>query len=139
MNEIEKMYKNAGIEPIAEYCKHQCNNEFDDDACIGCKYIEKVEYPPFTAEKVICLLEWEANRGIIDIKHSQNGYQLFTYIHTGNYGKSIIDAVASYFCVKWQDLTEEEKRHIKEILERVNTYLTDFEESLNDRKLTFIT
>ena len=30
MSEIEKMYENAGIKPIAEYCKHQCNNEFDE-------------------------------------------------------------------------------------------------------------
>jgi hypothetical protein len=106
MSEITKLYENCGIEiPIARLKILK-----DDNGKIFTR-------PPFTAEKVICLLEWEANRGIIDIKHSQKGYQLFTYIHTGNYGKSIIDAVASYFCVKWQDLTPEEKQQIKEILE----------------------
>ena len=116
MSEIEKMYENAGINKIGikrcsgikqGICQHNCNE------CESFDY----KYPPFTAEKVICLLEWEANRGIINIKHSQKGYQLFTYIHTGNYGKSIINAVASYFCVKWQDLTSEEKQQVKEILE----------------------
>ena len=136
MSEIEKMYKNAGVEPVYEDCciitdkylnyttelsyedlmDKECphNQECTDE----CEYAyNKIVYPPFTAGKVIRLLEWEANRGIIDIKHSQKGYQIFTYIHTGNYGKSIIDAVANYFCVKWQDLTDAEKAQIKEILE----------------------
>lgn len=47
--ELEKQFfETFGIEPIAEYCKHQCNNELDESACIGCKYIEKVEYPQIT-------------------------------------------------------------------------------------------
>ena len=68
MSEIEKMMQNAGIEPIAEYCKHQCNNEFDDDACIGCKHIEKVEYPPFTAEKQIEIIK------VISTNHISGNY-----------------------------------------------------------------
>ena len=118
MSEIEKMYEIAGVEYYDRY--FSCLKDEDltcQDNCEICDNAKEVKcYPSFTAEKVICLLEWEANRGIIDIKHSQKGYQLFTYIHTGNYGKSIIDAVASYFCVKWQDLTSEEKQQIKEIL-----------------------
>ena len=120
MSEVTKLYDKAGIAKTGirkcttcEYldCENYCFIS-ENNKCDKFSY----QYPPFTAEKVIYLLEWEANRGIIDIKHSQKGYQLFTYIHTGNYGKSIIDAVASYFCVKWQDLTEEEHRQIKEIL-----------------------
>lgn len=58
--ELEKKFFNTfGIEPIAEYCKHQCNNELDESACIGCKYIEKVEYPQITDKQyleLICVL-----------------------------------------------------------------------------------
>lgn len=47
--ELEKQFFDTyGIEPIAEYCRHQCNYELDESACIGCKYIEKVEYPQIT-------------------------------------------------------------------------------------------
>lgn len=120
MSEITKLYRNAGVEQTQDITCGDCefvNYPEENKPCNACTQYGIKHYPPFTAEKVIRLLEWEANRGIIDIKHSQKGYQIFTYIHTGNYGKSIIDAVASYFCVKWQDLTEEEKQQIKEILE----------------------
>ena len=131
MSEVAKMYENAGIEPIAEYCKHQCNNEFDDDMCIGCKYIEKVEYPPFTAEKQLLLLQLLAR---ID---SADYFQFFfyeikqewvfrlnmltelscesAYIYESR-NKNFDECIAGLINIIWQDLTEEEKQEIKRIL-----------------------
>ena len=109
MSEIEKMMQNAGIEPIAEYCKHQCNNEFDDDACIGCVHIEKVEYPPFTAEKQLKLIElfissiwWE-------------NLQIF-YKILGSSLLNFEDKLAKIVNYLWRSLSEEEKQSIADIL-----------------------
>ena len=105
MSEIEKMMQNAGIKPIAEYCKHQCNNEFDDDACIGCKYIEKVEYPPFTAEKQIEILKI--------IVHSYG----FNSLDKPIWDKGWDIAIAKLVNFYWEVLTTKEKQQVKGILE----------------------
>ena len=132
MNEIEKLYENAGVEPIAEYCKHQCNNEFDDNACIGCKHIEKVEYPPFTAEKQIELIKLLAHKDYdkdallininasnytyfsLGINSSDDGNGLYEDYCFGS--KQFDEALAGVVNLIWQDLTEEEKQQIRDIL-----------------------
>lgn len=129
-SEIEKLYKNSGIEPIAEYCKHQCNNEFDDNACIGCKHIEKVEYQPFTAEKQIELIKWlgKNKHGIgIDFFElaNPNGetvwnigveFQWEEYNYVFEH-QDFAEALAGLVNQIWQYLIEEEKQEIKRILE----------------------
>lgn len=118
MSEIEKMYENAGVEPIAEYCKHQCNNEFDDDMCIGCKYIEKVEYPPFTAEKQILLFQWLLDKTDLYLHRHKTD---FTYsIASGdiavNKYKDFKESIAEFINTLWQDLTETDRNEIRDIL-----------------------
>ena len=73
----KKFFETFGIEPIAEYCKHQCNNELDESACIGCKYIEKVEYPQITDKQyleLICLLT--KSKAMLPIICSENTQDL---------------------------------------------------------------
>ena len=99
MSEIEKMYKNAGIEPISEYCKHQCNLEFNDNACIGCKYIEKIDYPPFTAEKQIELIKF--------LLKNYEGVDI---------DKSFEESLAEAINEVWADMPEEYQQQVKGIL-----------------------
>ena len=118
MSEIEKMMQNANIEPIAEYCKHQCNNEFDDDACIGCKHIEKVEYPTFTAEKQIAILKFCLKWGQVHILQGiDNEYRIENSCYRQGYQPTLADAIANYINEKWEKLTPEEKQQVKGILE----------------------
>lgn len=142
MSEIEKLYENAEIEPIAEYCKHQCNNEFDDNACIGCKHIEKVEYPPFTAEKQIAVLMFILNkfgdigfqkmyliRGndestrknfikcLCDCEHETwDSRPVDFYYQNGASGDNLEESLAGLINKLWQDLTDQEKDKIRGIL-----------------------
>lgn len=115
MSEITKLYKNAGIEPIAEYCKHQCNNEFDDNACIGCKHIEKVEYPPFTKEKQIELIKLLA-KGEVKINNEDDEYEFSIFNTVSNFG-SFEESLADLTNRMWRHLTEREKQQVKGILE----------------------
>lgn len=119
MNEIEKLYENAGIEK-RKFC------EFDPD-CIyflskycELKYDIKCEnyiYPPFTAEKQIKLLEF-------DYKYSRVpaiGYiiELKKY-DCPHYDYGAFDTFQEVLCAEinyhWQFLTEQEKEQIKKIL-----------------------
>ena len=58
MNEIEKLYENAGVEPIYPYTK-----------C----------YPDFTAEKQLELIKWLSKRRLLNVVFSndKNTYQFF--------------------------------------------------------------
>ena len=103
MYEIEKMFENAGVKPIniAEY---------------GSTYIpEKIEingkpYPPFTAEKQLKILCF-----IVNNKHSVTfhdrvfGYDKLTLEKTQENLAWAINRI-------WQDLTEGERKQIKEVL-----------------------
>ena len=124
MSEITKLYENAEIKPIAEYCKHQCNNEFDDDACIGCVHIEKVEYPPFTAEKQIELIKLLGNVRdyTVEIDKFKGVYYVGCRSAGSNdklWGSSNVfeDALAELINETWFCLTPEEKQQVKGILE----------------------
>jgi hypothetical protein len=95
MNEIEKMYKNAGVKPICDgldcwTCIAKCNNG---------------KYPEFTAEKQIEL-----------IKEIYLGYPL--QYASGNYDNlSFEEGLAYRINNSWEDLMEKQKQQIKEILE----------------------
>lgn len=100
MNEIEKMYMNAGI--VQKRCK--------DYSCIVCdKNKDCNKYPPFTAEKVLKVIVFFLNKGIeLDFSVLEN-----TKISVENFKECIAQMGAKY----WQDLTEEEKQQVKGILE----------------------
>ena len=126
-DKIIKLYENAGIKPIAEYCKHQCNNEFDDDACIGCVHIEKVEYPPFTAKKQIELIKWlirhRFNFMVYELAEKDFTFEVinkrlkptsqFVSLSENNFEEGLAKVLNCF----WQDLTAEEKQQVKGILE----------------------
>ncbi len=111
MNEVEKMYKLANIK-AKEYCDR------DSDACMNCcpewknrqdcwKY--KSIMPPFTAEKQIQLILFILNT----FKQGFNCRVEGGKISLDTLARGIAQEVVN--C--WQNLTEEEKQQIKEILE----------------------
>lgn len=96
--EVEKMYRNAGL----FYC-----NKCRHDSELDCIYMCESKYPSFTAEKLIKLEMFLINKGDFDIK---KGSVDITF-------ESFTSCIAGLINNLWQDLTEEEKEQIKEILE----------------------
>lgn len=120
MSEIEKMYENAGIKPFksCEFCTQKsvdCLKENISNITCG---LSSDEYPPFTAEKQIELIKWLIRYDAIYINYNNNKYNFNTLYYYGEYKKDFEEALASVINNElWQDLTEEEKQQIKEILE----------------------
>lgn len=124
MNEIEKMYENAGVNKIFKYyeCSYGtssiqiCPIPLGD--CIGmCDRKSIWEYPPFTAEKQIELIKFLAGF-LIHIKNI--GGQINISIgdsYVSYYAENLSVAIALCINSKWKNLTSEEKQQIKEILE----------------------
>lgn len=118
MNEIEKMYENAGIKPTKNWqscrnCKLKTETRYDDwgEEYLTCKMLERPKncpdakefYPPFTAEKQIELIKW-----CLD---NYRGY-IFDSIETEWFEEQLCAFINNI----WQDLTEEEKQQVKGIL-----------------------
>ena len=109
MNEVEKMYRNAGVEKDWRILPYGDVEEF---------------YPPFTAEKQIKIIEWlgnskaffDANETIFSLitNHKDKNGVVRGYDGKGN---SVDSCIASLINDLWQDLTEEEKQQVKGILE----------------------
>lgn len=105
MNEVEKMYRNSGIKKI----------ELD--------YPDNFEpfYPEFTAEKQLGIIKWLLES--YDIGFSQLGQRIDTSLDGVNCisglgsGDTFEESLAQAINDLWQDLTEEERKQIKEILE----------------------
>lgn len=111
MNEIEKLYKNVGIEePIARL------KIFKDDN--GKIYTQ----PPFTAEKQIELIKWLANyeRFCCWKFKPTNQWVIYdsTYLVDGRdiANSNFEECLASWVISIWDDLTEAEQNEIKNIL-----------------------
>lgn len=114
MSEIEKMYENCGIEiPIARLKIFKGDNG------------EIFTRPPLTAEKQIELIKFLMEQEDFSWTIAQQGedtkyifYIGYEY-SSGNFGgfKEFTEALAGIINNLWQDLTEEEHKQIKEILE----------------------
>lgn len=116
MNEIEKMYKNAGIKKINI---HQSEIDNGDPRFTGISHSDSyIKYPPFTAEKQIKLLEFNYKYSrvpdigyIIELKK-------YDCPHYKEYGA--FDTFQEVLCADinyhWKYFTEEEKEQIREIL-----------------------
>ena len=107
MTEIEKLYKNAEIEAKAKSKELR-------EGLIECSLV----YPPFTAEKQLELIKllavWEISikkRWLDTWYISVDGLQKNIKLK-GNF----TEAIAKYINLNWQDLTEEEKQQIRDIL-----------------------
>lgn len=102
MNEIEKLYELAGIEYTTK-----CSGLIH---CEDCEHSEEINcynkyYSPFTPEKQLELVKW--------LFDSIYLLCLGPLQHSENFENSLAELVN---CL-WQDLTEEEKQQVKEILE----------------------
>ena len=134
MSKITKLYENAGIE----------TNKYKL-CCTGCKHIAKLEvingypskwicdkydevadcdraepeYPPFTAEKQIAILQLLTQQCDLTISH----FTEWEFIHydgqepTQVTGEDFAETFAKLINAYWQSLTEEEKQQVKGILE----------------------
>jgi len=98
MNEIEKMYENAGIGK-QKYFVMQDENYKD---------VFEIKYPSFTAEKQLSLMAFLINRKVELSFKAEQGEITVEAISRGLAG--IVNRI-------WQDLTSEEKQQVKGILE----------------------
>lgn len=135
MSEIAKMYENANA--YKNICKCYFKNIFDysidygQDVCIhvedeirhGCEGCELAEqnvkyYPPFTAEKQLELIKWLIQKyKTILIEHKLNLFYInIRAIYTGMVHIEFDETIAGLFNNLWQDLTEQERTEIAEIL-----------------------
>lgn len=95
MNEVDKMYENAGIEP--EYVEGENLMEYSYGT---------LKYPPFTAEKQIELIKFL-------VENSWCNYLDWLVRCCESFEESLATLINNL----WQDLTEEEKEQIKEVLD----------------------
>ena len=103
MSEIEKMYLLAGIRK-GRMGDEDCAEDCLDYECKNCRYSN---FPQFTTEKLINLVMFLINKGDFNIK---KGSVDITF-------ESFTNCIAGLVNNLWQDLSEEEKRQIKEVLE----------------------
>lgn len=107
MTEVEKLYKNAGINATAK-TKEIRHNVFE------CGLF----YPDFTAEKQIAILQLLTQRCDLTISH----FSEWEFIHYDGQepleitGKDFTETFVKLINVYWQFLTEEEKQQIRSIL-----------------------
>ena len=112
MSEIEKMYKNAGIEKCNRFLK-PC--PFGNE-CDGC---EHYWYPEFTAEKQIELIKWLAKKDLMYRLTYERDFLWCSQLEwqSSFCYESFEESLANLINTIWQDLTEEEKQQVKGILE----------------------
>ena len=137
MSEIEKMYENAGIKPDCTYLflvDGNGENEAARTISIGSKAdlkrwivdcgvkgkvikstnTLKPFYPPFTAEKQISLiifLSYKYGKGLlINLRTMDKDIDIYDFELFGECLAKLVNEL-------WQDLTEEEKQQVKEILQ----------------------
>lgn len=112
MNEIEKMYKNAGIEPTVR-----------NKAVGRGYYIEHLReevYPPFTAEKQLKLIDWFIkNEDNVRINYDEIDrlYYIQTNLKETISSENFAEALANLINIYFKDFIEEEKEDIKELLD----------------------
>lgn len=120
MSEVEKLYKIAGVEKILPPV---CSNNIK--FCKGCiAYIENAipyckgaDYPPFTAEKQLELIKWLAKHygNIHILNNASRGFAIGIEGVSFNL-KKFEEIIAMVLNTFWQDLTEQERTEIAEIL-----------------------
>lgn len=112
MSEITKLYENAGIEP---------------ELLLDAKTKEEVarRYPPFTAEKQIELIKFITSLGACEIENwNDKGFhfaikreRIYPTMFLSLSNIDLQETLADMINNLWQDLTEEDKTSIKNILE----------------------
>jgi len=119
MNEVEKMYENAGIKKV----RQTTIARGDYPIAVGFE-----DYPAFTAEKQIAIIKLISKQGQVIIENWEKDNRGFNVTFRANSNlryitmdcitrKTVEEALAQIVNDIWQDLTEEERKQIKEILE----------------------
>jgi len=109
MNEVEKMYDNAGI---TKEKKKMLDIETGDTVLTLDSF-----YPEFTAEKQIELIKFMLHKGVYyDTDGDTYWFHYTNEIENVTY-RPFEEAIAEFINGFWQYLTEKERKQIKEILE----------------------
>ena len=123
MNEIKKLYENANIEPIDFKYEPMGNMVFTAD-CIGNtwtreQYMKEVPvYPEFSAEKQLKLIKFLLEK-YCDIrirKNLEGAYYITSFNDISCFSEDFEETLASFMNTHLQDLTEQEKAEIRNIL-----------------------
>ena len=111
MNEIEKLYRLAGVEKQVT-CSHSgtCYNGSLSE-CEGC---DSYKYPSFTAEKQLNLIKWLAKRPLT-IDNVDGEFEFSTGCKLSDFG-NFEESLAELISILWQDLTKIEQEGIGNIL-----------------------
>ena len=127
MSEVTKLYENAEPDRNCNLYKHFTKCPMKHTQCEDC---ENFVYPPFTSEKQIELIKWLMRKKQtiqVELRLYENDYCIshitecehndaVEYVETGR--KNTFDkALADLVNEMWQDLTEEERKQVKGILE----------------------
>ena len=124
MSEVEKMYENAGIK--AKWKDKRVKNTKTYYTEEQAKYLRQTTknrniqllYPPFTAEKQIAILQLLTQRCDLTISH----FTEWEFIHYDGQepleitGTDFVETFAKLINAYWQDLTEQDRTEIAEIL-----------------------
>ena len=124
MSEISKLYENANI----KICKRKQGFTLKDCTDRDCKECGYYDVPPFTAEKQIAIIKLISKQGQVIIENWEKDNRGFNVTFRADSNlryitmdcitrKTVEEALAQIVNDLWQDLTEEEHKQIKEILE----------------------
>ena len=115
MNEVEKMYENAEPDRNCNLYKHFTECPMKHTQCEDC---ENFVYPPSTPEKQLEILQFCLKWGQVHILQGiDKEYRIENCCYRQGYQPTIADAIANYINEKWEKLTPEERKQIKEILQ----------------------
>lgn len=111
MNEVEKMYRNSGMEKCNRLLK-PCPFGNERDGC------EHNWYPEFTAEKQLEIVKFLLNKSVYYATYGDREYwfHLTDEIENSKY-REFDEAIAECINKMWENLRDYEKVQIKEILE----------------------
>lgn len=105
MNEVTKLYENAGVSCKPNYIYNKV------------PILSGLDYPPFTAEKQLLLIQWLAETRPIHINFSFDKWTIEGMVRYGIKYDTFKDALSGYINQIWQSLTEEKHKQVKGILE----------------------
>ena len=122
MNEVEKMYENAEPDRNCNLYKHFMECPMKHTKCEDC---ENFVYPPFTLEKQLELYKYLCKPFLITTRYyfdefsitAENTFEWRTMTKVSATGKTYEEWIAKLVNNLWQDLTEEERKQIRNILE----------------------
>lgn len=125
MSEVEKMYENAGVKYYKEICAIKNvidkvgNKECYFEVCCTSCPLNKTS---FTSEKQLELIKWfvtnNAELETLEITYYLNDcFQISSCTKSSHFETNFDDALAGLINNLWQDLTDAERKQIKNILE----------------------